>query len=112
LKLKRKYNNIIAALMLALYAFVTTPVSYWHHHNRSCDKNETEQHLQMVKKASFAPNDNCKICAHHYSIATNDAITIYFLSVNHFTFCDTFFQINALTNPGYSQSNKGPPAIA
>jgi predicted glycosyltransferase involved in capsule biosynthesis len=97
---------------LALYAFIATPVSYWHHHKNNCDKNETEQQLQIVKKASFATNDHCKICAHHYSIANNDAITIYFLSVNHFTSCDTFFQINAMTNPGYSQSNKGPPAIA
>ncbi len=97
---------------MALYAFVTTPVSYWHHHNSSCNKIEKEEHTQIVKKSSLASDGHCKICTHHYSVANNDAITIYFLSLNHFTSCDTFLQINEITNSGYSRSNKGPPAIA
>ena len=112
LRLKTNHKTIITAYLLTLYAFIATPVSYWHHHNSNCDNNETELHLQMVKKTPFATNDNCKICAHPYSIANNDAITIYFLSINHFTSCDTFLQINDITNLGYSRTNKGPPAIA
>ena len=111
MKLKRKYNNIIAALMLALYAFVTTPVSYWHHHKNNCDKNKTERHSQIVKKSTTAIDANCKICSHDYSVSNNDAITIYFSTLSFFTSYSIFFQINNITNPGYSQSNKGPPAI-
>jgi len=97
---------------LSLYAFMATPVSYWHHHNNNCDKTETEQHSQVIKKSTLATDANCKICSHHYSIGNNDAITIYISSVSFFTSYNTFFFINTITNPGYSQSNKGPPAIA
>jgi len=111
LNLKRTYKTILAALLLALYAFIATPVSYWHQHNSNCNKNEKDEHSQIVKKSSLDSDENCKICTHHYSVASNDATTFYFSGLDFYSSYYTFLSINNITNPGYSKSNKGPPAI-
>jgi len=113
LRLNKKYKTIIAALMLVLYAFIAIPVSYWHHHNSANSSSSIKQHQQTIEKTSVNSADaNCKICSHHYSVANNDAITVYVSPESFFTSYNTFFYINNITNPGYSQSNKGPPALA
>jgi len=111
-QLKRNYTTIITACLLALYAFVAMPVSYWHQHKTVSDKYPAAQQSKMVKKSTSAIDANCKICSHHYSVANNDAITLHFSTLSFFTLFNSFFILNTITNPGYSKSNKGPPAIA
>jgi transcription elongation factor Elf1 len=111
LKLKSHHKTILAASLLVLYAFIATPVSYWHHHKSTCEDNGTEQHSQVVKKSQSVVDANCKICSHHYSASINDASTVYFSPITiHSTFSD-FYTVKKIANPGYGQSNKGPPSV-
>ena len=112
MRIKGKYKTIIAAILLVLYAFTATPVSYWHHHKSICEKNNTKQHSQVVEGSNGVVDANCKICSHHYSIALNDAITVYISPITFFNKGSDFHLIKKITNPGYGQSNKGPPSAA
>jgi len=96
---------------LALYAFIATPVSYWHHHENNVNKSQTEKHSQIVKKSTLPTFAYCKTCSHHYSVSNKDANIIYFSSESFFPSYNIYFFINKITNPSYKQSNKGPPAI-
>lgn len=97
-------------LLVLLYVFIATPVSFWHQHKTDREKNNTEQYSQTVKKAANPSHANCKICSHHYSVADNDAIIFSFPELISFTPRNSFYTPKKITNPGYSQSNKGPPA--
>ena len=112
MKLKNYHNTIVTAFLLVLYAFIATPVSYWHYHKHNCDKYETEQNSLTEKKASAAAVNDCKICNHHYSVASNNAITVYFPFEKFFNAHNAAHFISNIINRGYSQSNKGPPAIS
>jgi len=112
LKFKTDHRIIIAALFLALYAFVATPVSYWHQHEGDKDVKQTEQCSKTEKKYSIAVGDDCKICSHHYSVADNDAELFVFLFINYFPSLDYTYPVSSISNPGYGESNKGPPATA
>lgn len=98
--------------MLVLYAFIATPVSYWHHHKNTWGKNNTEQHSQVAKKSNLVTDANCKICSHHYSVSADDAITVYFYPINFLNTFSDFYTLKRIANPGYGQSNKGPPVVA
>jgi transcription elongation factor Elf1 len=111
LKLKRNHKIFVAAFLLALYAFIATPVSYWHHHKSTCVDDGTEQHSQVIKKNQSVDDANCKICSHHYSASINDAITIYFSPITIYSTFSDFYTVKKMANPGYGQSNKGPPSV-
>ncbi len=107
----KNHKTIVAAFLLALYAFMVTPVSYWHQHSIDSRAYAGEKQSNQVKNVSAAVDENCKICAHHYSVAANDAIIISFSPWMAFiSYDDCYFQ-QRITNPGYNQSNKGPPAL-
>jgi hypothetical protein len=112
LKFKRSHKTIVAAFLLALYAFTATPVSYWHHHKSACETSNTDQHSEGVKKHNVTTDANCKICSHHYSVFANDAITVYFSPITLFNTVNDFGFLKKIANPGYGQSNKSPPAVA
>ena len=97
---------------MVLYAFIATPVSYWHHHKSFCEKNNTKQSSQIAEESNEAVDANCKICSHHYSVSANDAITYYFSPINFINTFSDFYILKRIANPGYGQSNKGPPAVA
>lgn len=98
-------------MLLALYAFIAAPVSLWHQHNGTSKKFSNEQNIQSVKKAIASTDANCKICGHHYAAADNDAITTYSFPVSFLNSYSDFGVLQHITNPGYSQSNKGPPQL-
>lgn len=113
MKLIKKHKKIITAFLLALYAFTATPVSYWHHHKSTFEKNiVTKQHSQVVEESNVAVDDNCKICSHHYSIALNDASTVYFSPIHFFNRVIDLSSLKKIANPGNGQSNRGPPSAA
>jgi len=112
LNLKRKYKTIIAVLMLALYAFIATPVSYWHHHNFENSSTSKNQPQQTIEKSSVINTDaNCKICAHQYSAFNDDAVKPLISSAKQLLLLNGIFFIKDIPNPGYTQSNKGPPSL-
>lgn len=112
LRLKRNHKTILTAFLLTLYAFIATPVSYWHHHKSTCEKDNTEHHSNIIKKSIANSEANCKICSHHYSVSANDAITVYFSPVTFITTISDFNLLKKVANHGYRQSNKGPPVDA
>jgi hypothetical protein len=111
LKLKRNHKTILATFLLVLYAFIATPVSYWHHHKSTCQDDSTAQHSKVVKISQLEVDENCEICSHDYSASINDASAVYFYHITiHTTFSD-FYTVKKIANPGYGQSNKGPPYV-
>lgn len=109
---KKTYKTLTAAFLLALYAFIATPVSFWHQH-KNCETSNPQTERQIFTKAvKTALDANCKICSHHYSVFADDAVTpVIYTGTYQSSFTD-FFLIKDIPNPGYSHSNKGPPAIA
>lgn len=98
--------------MLALYAFIATPVPYWHHHNFENSSTSKKQHKQSIEKSSLISIDaNCMICSHHYSVFNDDAVKLLISPNKQLSSFNGFFFIKDIPNPGYSQSNKGPPFI-
>lgn len=112
LKLVRNHKTAFAALLMALYVFTVTPVSYWHRHESNCNKYNAEQYADNVKKITASADINCKICSHHYSVIANDAISVYSSPVGFFNVYVDHCVLKKITNPGYCQSNKGPPAVS
>jgi hypothetical protein len=111
LKLKRNHKTIITALLLALYAFMATPVSYWHHHKGNCAEQGAAQHPQAVKKHTTGTSADCKICSHHYSPLANDAVVPEFAAFVHTTRYKQCCLPKRITRPGYTRYNRGPPAL-
>ena len=108
---KRYHKTIVAAILLALYAFMVTPVSYWHQHSFDCNTAATKNASKQTVNISDA-DANCKICTHHYSVADNDAVIISFPALKVFSTYSDYYFLEKIANPGFSQSNKGPPARA
>ncbi|WP_145718726.1 hypothetical protein [Chitinophaga japonensis] len=68
----RKYRQFTASILLAIFAFVATPVQWWHHHAHgfglgpaACLK-EKQPPVLSVKKGLGAGHD-CQVCAHKYA---------------------------------------------
>lgn len=112
----KKYKQFIAILLLALYAFVATPVQLWHHHNYaniaasgSSDKKETASFSKSTGKSA---EGNCKVCSHRYS-TYNDGATVIFAAP---LFIDkakqAFYNTSIPSAPLHNFSNKGPPLLA
>jgi hypothetical protein len=83
---KRNKRNkvIVAAFFLALYAFIVTPVSFLHFHKADGNKTHKEQQSTVAKKLTTVNEAKCKICDHHYSVAVNDAVTVYFSPIKFY----------------------------
>ncbi|MCG2615483.1 hypothetical protein LZZ85_14380 [Terrimonas sp. NA20] len=111
------YRQFIAALLLALYAFIIAPVQLWHHHEREAVK-ESSAFVASADDAVFASDTDvssdtdCPVCQHQYAACDDDA------SVPGVTIIST----PATINEGYAQhafsafaltaSNKGPPSFS
>lgn len=109
LKLLRRYKNILTALLLALYTFIATPVSLWHHHKAdSSVLSSNEKAIKATTKNGVEVN--CTVCQHHYSVFDNDAITYFQNLVRPIQSFNTFYSFSCLPITAYSKLNKGPPA--
>jgi hypothetical protein len=103
---------IVATFFLALYAFIATPISFWHFHKADGNKADKEQQSSVAKKSTTVNEAKCKICDHHYSVGLNDAITVYFSPIKFYNHFFDFYRANKIASPSYGKSNKGPPAVA
>ena len=107
----------MAAVLLVVYAFIATPVQFWHHHNYAV---KTTSSLQSVDKAKItAPDadaktieDNCQICGHHYSIYSNDDVPVFKIFSAVFNPKEGFYALAIPLAPYFNSANKGPPSIA
>lgn len=112
----KKYKQFIAILLMALYAFVATPVQLWHHHNYanptasgSSDNKETASFSKSTSKSAEA---NCQICSHQYS-TYNDCTDVIFAAPVFIDNPKEGFYYNSIPlAPLFNFANKGPPAWA
>ena len=113
----RKYKQLVAVILLTVYAFIATPVQWWHHHNYAADAASSLQQVDAKKiTAPDAENksikDNCQICGHHYSIYSNDDVTVFKIFASAINRKEGFYALAIPLAPYLNSTNKGPPAIA
>ena len=110
------YRRIAAALLMALYLFIATPVWIWHKHNysfnsKSSSDSETKTELSAGDSQSYI-EEVCGICSHKFS-AYSDNLPICFnapriLEVE----AESFYSEDIIITPRSHLPNKGPPAIS
>lgn len=114
----RKYKNVIAVVLLAVYAFIATPVQWWHHHNYCTVTSVSSLQSGSAVKitASNAANkiieNNCQICSHHYSIYSSDNVNSFKIFSST---CNPKDGLNAPAiplAPYLNSTNKGPPSLS
>jgi len=108
LKTLVRHRKLLTALLLALYAFIATPVSLWHHHKVQSPISSSEQ---KISKATIANDSdaNCSICQHQYASSNNDAIFFSLNAIKPTKSFTTFYSFPFLPSIAYSKQNKGPP---
>ncbi len=115
--LKLTYRQIIAVMLLALYAFIVAPVQIWHHHGGDAVKDGSG-FVASADDAIFASDSDsssdadCPVCHHQYATYDADAsvpeVTIVTApAMTHGWYAQHAFSAFALT-----ASNKGPPTIS
>ncbi len=101
---------------MVLYAFVTTPVQYWHQHiNSDLSLTETskEKKSNSISETSDKKNEaNCKICSHKYSTYHNNALVILDSPKYLYISSEEFYYYFIPSTPIFYNSNKGPPSKA
>jgi hypothetical protein len=113
----RTYRHILAAFLLAAYAFIAAPVQLWHHHKYIA--TVTAGPVSAAVKGDIVSPDtnssteaNCPVCSHKYSIFANDAlvppIPAVFVPVAK---CGCY-RLQLISFTSLSLPNKGPPSLA
>jgi hypothetical protein len=111
LRFSKSHKNFLASLLLVLYAFIATPVSYWHHHTSlSYNKNAGKTSFS-VNVANASGDFDCEICSHHYLDAGNHAIAAFFTPPLFIKTVNSFYLLKKLPISVYRQFNKGPPSL-
>lgn len=114
--LVRKYRQWVAALLLAVYTFITVPAQLWHQHHPPAGKKTFTQKASggqylLVAKAKLSADD-CAVCHHKYSAYTDYHYTPTPAPVIIYS----NYSQNRCTSLYYTAhfyfSNKSPPAIA
>jgi hypothetical protein len=104
----------LGAFLLALYAFVATPVQYWHHHafeNVAKQKRTPgSQYDQLLQDDGSQQDANCPVCSHKYSSYSEISI-IAFEPCTHIVATQFNSYLPAtITASSFLFFNKGPPA--
>ncbi|MBX2923858.1 MAG: hypothetical protein KF746_16790 [Chitinophagaceae bacterium] len=110
-----RYRQIIAAILLIVYAFIATPVLLWHHHPVTgekhhaiySDKDEVSQSHGVFSEAG------CAVCAHKYAAYHGD-IFIPTLSpaIVYSPLENGCYAATHLSSSCFLFSNKSPPALS
>ena len=101
-----KYRHLIAATLLALYAFVATPVQWWHHHHTTTEtpaaagSREAKQAI-VAKATGSTAESGCQICSHKYSTYTNDALVPFVSSLQLTTVKNGYYRLPVISTGAY-----------
>jgi hypothetical protein len=112
----RTYKVVLGAFLLALYAFVATPVQYWHHHKTvhaakpDLAKN-SQQHLFFQDGDGSQQDANCPVCSHKYSTYSEISIIAFEPCIQVTGAQYGCYQLPSVTAPSFPLPNKGPPAF-
>jgi hypothetical protein len=111
------YRQFIAAVLLALYAFVIAPVQLWHQHGREAVK-EASAFVASAEDASFAADTDvssdadCPICQHQYATCDADSSVPEVMIISTPAMTNGWYAQHALSAFALTASNKGPPVLA
>ena len=105
----RTYKVLLGAFFLALYAFVTTPVQYWHHHSAK-QKHNQSQYDRLLQNDNSQQDANCPVCSHKYSSYSEITIIAFELCKNVAVVQFDFYLPSTITAPSFLFFNKGPPS--
>lgn len=110
----RTYKVLLGVFLLALYAFVATPVQYWHHHTIHAAKqsqHKNSQQPQLLQDDGSQQDANCPVCSHKYSSYSEIEI-IAFEPCNNMPVTQlASYLLTAVTAPSFFLPNKGPPSL-
>ncbi|MFT3750204.1 MAG: hypothetical protein QM768_17945 [Agriterribacter sp.] len=109
----RKYRQLTAVLLLLMYAFITTPVQLWHHHDPAKDPVGSIDQKQSIFANShqFFSEGNCSICHHQYSTYHDDVILPVVPDLCEFSSQNGRYTRAFIYAPSFSFQNKGPPLL-
>jgi hypothetical protein len=110
------YRQIAAALLIALYVFIATPVWLWHKHDysynsKSLTGSETKSELSASDSQTYI-EEVCSICSHKFS-AYSDNLPVYFDTQQIIELeKKSFYSADIIIVPSSHLPNKGPPSIS
>lgn len=111
-KIIKKYNKCFGAILLALYLFIATPISFWHNHLNANEDNISQTISKLIfKKAAEKGFDSiCGICtSSHYSVFYNNDLTYLIRPLALYQVANDIPLIKLPFKNGLTAENKGPP---
>ncbi|MFC0774171.1 hypothetical protein [Terrimonas alba] len=113
----RRYKHFLAAILLALYAFVATPVQLWHHHDDASTipaaTSSRDTNNESISKAGNAASENsCPVCSHKYSTYSNEAVVSSESFLEIPAAKNGYYCVPVISIPAFSLPNKGPPVLS
>jgi hypothetical protein len=112
----RTYRPSIALFLLALYAFIATPVQWWHHHaagqqQYAVDGSKSSKPGLWAGKSLSISAEDCQVCAHKYSTSLNDHHRFVQLAITIYPSFETHRPSAYRDALRFDLSNKSPPAF-
>lgn len=102
------YRPVVAAILLALYAFIATPVQYWHHHG--VPASESGSAALKHGKIIHAGKGRCAVCAHQFADCEAYGFFCRKLAAPPRQQATCFCKIEINLAVTLACSNKGPPS--
>jgi hypothetical protein len=109
------YKQILAIALLAVYAFIATPIQYWHHHHKTSSSKSTssledQKEIRASNSSINYNSDDCQICSHQYSVYANTEISLLAGTNQNDFIRKGPYQFTIPLSSCYLSINKGPPA--
>ena len=110
LKIQGSYKTLFAALLLALYIFVATPLQYWHQHSHSKVMLASSAEEDLLTFAELNPQtEDCSICDHYFAIHASAISGIYIACRKVLLTYSQNFSVAIVPIGHATQSTRGPP---
>jgi hypothetical protein len=107
----------ITALLLAVYAFIATPVQLWHQHDYVAT-SLSESVSKEIQSPSFSTSAqqvvdaSCQVCSHYYSTFIGTEVVRFEAPFVVAPTVEQSYVFAVPSSPFQCFSNKGPPALS
>jgi hypothetical protein len=112
----KKYKQLIAIFLMALYVIVATPVQFWHHHDNAGSvqsaKSDKKEASSFSKDKGAFEETKCQVCSHQFATYCNGVTEIFEAPLFAIAPKWGLYYSHVPSIPLFNFSNKGPPAIA
>jgi hypothetical protein len=111
----KPYRRLIGLILLGVYAFLITPVQFWHHHANAGAghlASVTAAKQPLLEKAPDISNHNtCLVCSHKYAVFYDNALFPPSIAGVQYAVGYTGYQLPCLSAVAIQRPNKGPPSV-